>query len=302
MSYARWAVLIILVLLGSGMTPALCDEHSDADVRYAQELLSKRGYDPGPIDGLMGSKTAAALRRFQSDNALTQTGTLDAGTRRLLGIDRTGYTRRWTRDIPWGILPDWVYLLMLGSLAYIVLIGFRAFVLIRQRLGPRREGATLLALAIVAFMVIAFFSGGGGPFLVIGFALMVAVVGLGAMVLAALNAGRMLRRGGNHVILPVVLIIAGAAVNILPHPIGAVILMAIMVLTSWQGYYDRFDFLREAYEQIPALGYLLVWPPMAFLLTLSDLALLPFLLPAPFYGIAVTLLTVLAIMSGYRSA
>lgn len=36
------------------------------DVALVQRLLTERGVDPGPIDGLVGSKTIAAIRKFQS--------------------------------------------------------------------------------------------------------------------------------------------------------------------------------------------------------------------------------------------
>ena len=33
-------------------------------VREVQEALQKSGYDPGPIDGIMGPRTKAALRKY----------------------------------------------------------------------------------------------------------------------------------------------------------------------------------------------------------------------------------------------
>ena len=38
------------------------------DVTRAQELLKKAGFDPGPIDGRWGSKTAAAVVAYQKAN------------------------------------------------------------------------------------------------------------------------------------------------------------------------------------------------------------------------------------------
>lgn len=49
------------------------------DIRRAQELLNKLGYDAGPADGKLGSQTAAAIRRFQTRNGLAPTGQLSAG-------------------------------------------------------------------------------------------------------------------------------------------------------------------------------------------------------------------------------
>ena len=56
---------------------------SDA-VRAAQQMLSKNGFDVGPIDGILGRRTGAALRDFQQQQQLTQTGKLDADTLRAL--------------------------------------------------------------------------------------------------------------------------------------------------------------------------------------------------------------------------
>jgi peptidoglycan hydrolase-like protein with peptidoglycan-binding domain len=42
--------------------------------RQIQLALKRRGYDPGPIDGIMGRRTASALRAFQADHGLAVTG------------------------------------------------------------------------------------------------------------------------------------------------------------------------------------------------------------------------------------
>ena len=39
-----------------------------------QRALKRRGYDPGPIDGLMGRRTTTAIRKFQADHGLAVTG------------------------------------------------------------------------------------------------------------------------------------------------------------------------------------------------------------------------------------
>ena len=49
-------------------------------VPKAQRALTALGYQPGPIDGILGPHTAGALRAFQGDNALPVTGRLDAAT------------------------------------------------------------------------------------------------------------------------------------------------------------------------------------------------------------------------------
>lgn len=43
-------------------------------VTRVQVGLIQRGYDPGPADGLMGPRTADAIRAYQTDNALASDG------------------------------------------------------------------------------------------------------------------------------------------------------------------------------------------------------------------------------------
>ncbi len=59
------------------------------EVREAQEALKSQGHDPGPIDGIMGSQTQQALKEFQSQNGLKQTGMLDAQTKQKLNMDNS---------------------------------------------------------------------------------------------------------------------------------------------------------------------------------------------------------------------
>lgn len=44
------------------------------DVTHLQLLLTKLGYDPGKVDGIFGSKTENALKKYQSDNGLDPDG------------------------------------------------------------------------------------------------------------------------------------------------------------------------------------------------------------------------------------
>lgn len=54
------------------------------DVDAAQQRLKDRGYYSGPVDGVIGPSTQAALRAFQRDVRLTVTGVLDPPTARAL--------------------------------------------------------------------------------------------------------------------------------------------------------------------------------------------------------------------------
>ena len=57
-------------------------------VKAVQKALQDKGMDPGPIDGIMGPKTMAALKTFQKDQKLTESGRLDDQTREKLGVTR----------------------------------------------------------------------------------------------------------------------------------------------------------------------------------------------------------------------
>jgi hypothetical protein len=53
---------------------------SKVSVMDAQKKLKGLGFDPGSPDGIIGSKTIAALRRFQNERQLPTTGKLDNAT------------------------------------------------------------------------------------------------------------------------------------------------------------------------------------------------------------------------------
>jgi peptidoglycan hydrolase-like protein with peptidoglycan-binding domain len=57
------------------------DVRANGDVRSAQMALRDKGHNPGPIDGVMGPRTSAAVREFQQKENLTVSGQLDAETR-----------------------------------------------------------------------------------------------------------------------------------------------------------------------------------------------------------------------------
>ena len=57
------------------------DHMASGDTRSAQEALQAKGYNPGPIDGVYGPRTTAAVRDFQKAEGLKVTGRMDADTR-----------------------------------------------------------------------------------------------------------------------------------------------------------------------------------------------------------------------------
>jgi hypothetical protein len=66
----------------SGGTGPLSNQptHDTSTVRDAQQALQSKGFDVGPIDGVMGPRTSAALREFQQQHGLKGSGRLDRET------------------------------------------------------------------------------------------------------------------------------------------------------------------------------------------------------------------------------
>ena len=59
----------------------------DGTVRNAQVALNEKGYDVGKVDGQFGPSTQNAVRRFQSERGLAQSGRLDSATLAALGVN-----------------------------------------------------------------------------------------------------------------------------------------------------------------------------------------------------------------------
>jgi hyperosmotically inducible protein len=53
---------------------------AQTDVQVAQEKLKDKGYDPGPVDGIWGPRTAAAVSQYQRKEKMTVTNRLDPET------------------------------------------------------------------------------------------------------------------------------------------------------------------------------------------------------------------------------
>lgn len=71
---------------GGGGGMAQQQAAAPALVRDVQRSLGSRGYDPGAVDGVYGSGTEAALRRFQRDQNMASSGQIDAPTLMALGL------------------------------------------------------------------------------------------------------------------------------------------------------------------------------------------------------------------------
>ena len=53
---------------------------SATQIRAAQAELARRGFNPGPVDGVLGQRTAGAISAFQRAQRLPATGTLTPET------------------------------------------------------------------------------------------------------------------------------------------------------------------------------------------------------------------------------
>ena len=77
------------VALAIGSATALARDNSYVDsttIREVQQTLHKRGFRAGPIDGIMGPSTQAALKSFQQSQNLETTGQLNRQTLVALGV------------------------------------------------------------------------------------------------------------------------------------------------------------------------------------------------------------------------
>jgi peptidoglycan hydrolase-like protein with peptidoglycan-binding domain len=54
-------------------------------VRQVQQALQKKGFDPGPIDGILGPQTKEAVRKFQDFFGIKASGEIDNQTLYALG-------------------------------------------------------------------------------------------------------------------------------------------------------------------------------------------------------------------------
>jgi peptidoglycan hydrolase-like protein with peptidoglycan-binding domain len=73
----------VAIAIALGAMPAVAQ--SGADIERVQKALKDSGHDPGPIDGVSGPRTAAALKAYQKAQGLEATGRLDDATLAKLG-------------------------------------------------------------------------------------------------------------------------------------------------------------------------------------------------------------------------
>jgi pentapeptide MXKDX repeat protein len=71
----------------SGNHGAMGSTANADQVKAVQQALKDKGHDPGAIDGVMGPKTQAALKDFQTKEGLSGNGHLDQETLAKLGVE-----------------------------------------------------------------------------------------------------------------------------------------------------------------------------------------------------------------------
>lgn len=72
--------LLKQIIFGAGQakhpsgSPAEIPEETTELIKAVQQILAKMGYDPGPVDGIMGAGTGRAIRDFERQQKLPVTG------------------------------------------------------------------------------------------------------------------------------------------------------------------------------------------------------------------------------------
>lgn len=78
----KWdEILMEYRIVGCGDNKATTGE-----IKQIQKALGRRGFDAGRADGKFGSKTASAIKRFQSSEGLLVTGKINKSTAERLGV------------------------------------------------------------------------------------------------------------------------------------------------------------------------------------------------------------------------
>lgn len=99
-SVCALAVLAVVLTAALAFLPGGGDEEigaavlkvgsSGQQVRTLQTKLNNWGYNAGTVDGIFGSNTLAAVKRFQANNGLTVDGIVGAKTAAALGMTLSG--------------------------------------------------------------------------------------------------------------------------------------------------------------------------------------------------------------------
>lgn len=81
-----WVVIDDSPAIVGEYTAPVYSESSGTVAADVQRRLAAQGYNPGPIDGVIGAQTRSAISDFQADHALPITGQIDTPLLRSLGL------------------------------------------------------------------------------------------------------------------------------------------------------------------------------------------------------------------------
>ena len=74
-------IVIVAVFFALFLQVGISTTFADGMTRTVQEALVEKGFDPGPVDGIWGPKTKAAVMKFQESAGLTANGQIDGATK-----------------------------------------------------------------------------------------------------------------------------------------------------------------------------------------------------------------------------
>jgi hypothetical protein len=81
-----WYIIDAYPAYGYGYGPGYGDYNGGSVAAQVQSVLYQQGYYQGPIDGVLGPGTQAAIAAYQRDNGLRVTGTITHGLLNELGV------------------------------------------------------------------------------------------------------------------------------------------------------------------------------------------------------------------------
>lgn len=95
------AIALLVALLCSPVDALSRQGSRGNEVRQIQTKLKQWGYYDGAVDGIFGSQTTAAVKRFQQKNGLTADGVAGPATLAALGINNssTGSTTNYSNEL-----------------------------------------------------------------------------------------------------------------------------------------------------------------------------------------------------------
>jgi len=75
-------------MLGLSLAPqaSAATNLSKEDIEKVQKSLADKGFHPGNVDGVLGTRTRGGIRKYQKSEGLPVTGRLDAETAGKLGV------------------------------------------------------------------------------------------------------------------------------------------------------------------------------------------------------------------------